>query len=166
MYPVMPDTMTTDLAGRRPQGTAHPSWYTGRVDAMESPAVGRLLAQAGVEVAILFGSAAKGRLRPDSDIDIGILPSPDRVLSFDEELALAAELDKILGREVDLVRLDNASTLLRFEASQGQRLYEARLGAFADFVARALVEHEDLRPILLRCAAGMFRHLKAAHDQA
>jgi hypothetical protein len=33
-------------------------------------------------------------------------------------------------------------------------------------VARALVEHEDLRPILLRCAAGMFRHMKAAHDQA
>jgi predicted nucleotidyltransferase len=100
-------------------------------------------------------------LRPDSDIDIGILPSPDRVLGFEEELALAAELDKILGREVDLVRLDTASTLLRFEASQGQRLYEARVGAFADFVARALLEHEDLRPILLRCAAGMFRHLKA-----
>jgi predicted nucleotidyltransferase len=131
------------------------------VDAIESPAVGRLLARAGVEVAILFGSAAKGRLRPDSDIDIGILPSPDRVLGFEEELALAAELDKILGREVDLVRLDNASTLLRFEVSQGRRLYEARVGAFADFVARALVEHEDLRPILLRCAAGMYRRLKA-----
>jgi hypothetical protein len=28
-------------------------------------------------------------------------------------------------------------------------------------VARALVEHEDLRPILLRCAAGMYRRLKA-----
>jgi predicted nucleotidyltransferase len=131
------------------------------VDAIGSPAVGRLLAQAGVEVAILFGSAAKGRLRPDSDIDIGILPSPDRVFGFDEELALAIELDKMLGREVDLVRLDTASTLLRFEVSQGRRLYEARVGAFADFVARALVEHEDLRPILLRCAAGMYRRLKA-----
>ena len=136
------------------------------MDAIESPVVGRLLAQAGVEVAILFGSAAKGRLRPDSDIDIGILPSPDRALGFDEELALAAELEQILGREVDLVRLDTASTLLRFEASQGRRLYEARPGSFADFVARALVEHEDLRPILLRCAAGMFRRLKAAHDKA
>ena len=135
------------------------------MNAIESPAVGRLLAQAGVEVAILFGSAAKGRLRPDSDIDIGILPLPDRALSFNEELALAAELEQLLGREVDLVRLDTASTLLRFEASQGRRLYEARLGAFADFVARALVEHEDLRPILLRCAAGMFRRLKAGHDQ-
>jgi predicted nucleotidyltransferase len=135
------------------------------VNAIESLAVGRLLAKAGVEVAILFGSAAKGRLRPDSDIDIGILPLPDRALSFNEELALAAELEQLLGREVDLVRLDTASTLLRFEASQGRHLYEARVGAFADFVARALVEHEDLRPILLRCAAGMFRRLKANHDQ-
>ena len=86
-------------------------------------------------------------------------------MGFDEELALAAELDKMLGGEVDLVRLDTASTLLRFEASQGRHLYEARVGAFADFVARSLVEHEDLRPILLRCAAGMFRRLKANHDQ-
>ena len=124
-----------------------------------------MLAKAGVEVAILFGSAAKGRLRPDSDIDIGILTLPDRALSFNEELALATELERLLGREVDLVRLDTASTLLRFEASQGRHLYEARVGAFADFVARALVEHEDLRPILLRCAAGMFRRLKANHDQ-
>ena len=134
------------------------------MDAIESPAVGRLLAKAGVEVAILFGSAAKGRLRPDSDIDIGILPLPHLAISFNEELALATELERLLGREVDLVRLDTASTLLRFEASQGRRLYEARVGAFADFVARALVEHEDLRPILLRCAAGMFRRLKANHD--
>jgi uncharacterized protein len=136
------------------------------VNAVESPAVARLLSQAGVEVAILFGSAASGRLRPDSDIDIGILPGPDRAVDFASELTLATELEQALGREVDLVRLDEASTLLRFEASQGRCLLEARPGAFADFVARALLEHEDLRPILLRCAAGMFSRLKAAHDQA
>lgn len=124
------------------------------------------MARAGVELAVLFGSAAKGKLRPDSDIDIGILPSSAGAIGFEDELALGAELERILGREVDLVRLDTASTVLRFEASQGRRLYESRPGAFADFVARALVEYEDLRPILLRCAAGMFRKLKAAHDQA
>jgi uncharacterized protein len=136
------------------------------VNAVGSPAVARLLSQAGVEVAILFGSAASGKLRPDSDIDIGILPASDRSLDFAGELTLAAELEQVLGREVDLVRLDEASTLLRFEASHGHCLLEARPGAFADFVAHALLEHEDLRPILLRCAAGMFSHLKAAHDQA
>jgi predicted nucleotidyltransferase len=136
------------------------------VDAIETEAVCRLMAGAGVDLAVLFGSAAKGKLRPNSDIDIGILPSSDGALGFEDELALGAELERILGREVDLVRLDTASTVLRFEASQGRRLYESRQGAFADFVARALVEYEDLRPILLRCAAGMFRKLKAAHDQA
>jgi predicted nucleotidyltransferase len=123
-----------------------------------------LLASAGVEVAILFGSAASGKLRPDSDIDIGILSGRD--IGFDGELALGADLERVFGREVDLVRLDAASTLLRFEASRGRCLYEARAGAFADFVARALLEYEDLRPILRRCAEGMFRRLKAAHDQA
>ena len=126
----------------------------------------RLLQDAGVDVAILFGSAATGVLRPDSDIDVGIVPSAGRAFTVADELALGAELERALGREVDLVRLDTASTLLRFEVSRGRCLREARPGAFADFVSRALVEHEDLRPVLLRCAAGMFRKLKAAHGQA
>jgi predicted nucleotidyltransferase len=132
------------------------------VDLSVPSAVGRLLADAGVEVAILFGSAANGRLRPDSDIDIGILCSG----GLERELALGVDLERVFGREVDLVRLDTASTLLRFEASQGRCLHEAREGAFADFVARALLEYEDLRPILRRCAEGMLRRLKGAHDQA
>jgi len=134
--------------------------------AIESPAFARRLAEAGVELAMLFGSTAAGKQRPDSDIDIGILLLPGRTLSFEHELALAADLDEILGGEVDLVRLDAASTVLRFEASRGRRVFEARPGAHADFVARALVEYEDLRPILLRCAEGMFRRMGADHDQA
>jgi uncharacterized protein len=123
-----------------------------------------LLAGAGVELAILFGSAANGRLGPDSDIDIGVLFGRD--VGLDHELALGANLERAFGREVDLVRLDMASTLLRFEASRGRCLHEGREGAFADFVARALLEHEDLLPILRRCAEGMFRKLKEARDQA
>ncbi len=130
------------------------------------PSVVRLLAGAGVEVAILFGSAAHGQLRPDSDIDIGIIGSLGQDMDLEMELALGADLERAFGREVDLVRLDTASTLLRFEASRGRCLHEARAGAFADFVARALLEYEDLRPILRRCAEGMFRRLKEVHDQA
>ena len=100
------------------------SWWTQCVKMVESPAVARLLSQAGVEVAILFGSAASGELRPDSDIDIGILLASNRSLDFVAELTLATELEQVLGCEVDLVRLDEASTLLRFEASQGQCLLE------------------------------------------
>lgn len=136
------------------------------MNAVESPAVAALFSQAGVELAILFGSAAAGKLRPDSDLDIGILMAPDRALDLVGELTLATELEQVLGREVDLVRLEDATTLLRFEAAQGRCVVEARPGAFADFAARALLEHEDLRPILLRCAAGMFSRLQASHDQA
>ena len=128
------------------------------------PAVGHLLAAAGVDVAILFGSAARGRMREDSDIDIGIVPSAGRDIGVDGELALGADLERVLRREVDSVRLDSASTLLRFEASRGRCIFQARSSAFADFVARALLEYEDLRPILLRCAEGMFRRLGATHD--
>lgn len=39
-----------------------------------------------MRLAVVFGSGARVALRPDSDVDIGIVPS-------DSELRLAAELD-------------------------------------------------------------------------
>jgi predicted nucleotidyltransferase len=117
-----------------------------------------LLSGNEIELGVLFGSAARGALRRDSDIDIGIVPG--RRFSLDEELALGVALEETLGREVDLVRLDHASTLLRFQASRGRCLHQGRPGAFSDFVARALLEYEDLKPILRRCAGGMFRRLR------
>ena len=80
-------------------------------------------------------------------------------MTFERESDLAIELERLLRGEVDLVRLDLASTLLRFEASRGQRLYERRTGEFAAFASRALLEHDDLAPVLRRCAEGMFRAL-------
>ena len=64
-----------------------------------------------LRLAVLFGSAARGALAPSSDVDVGIVPSnPD--LSLRDELDLAARLSRVCHREVDLVRLDRASTLV------------------------------------------------------
>lgn len=60
---------------------------------------------------ILFGSAAKGNLRKDSDIDIAFL-SEKHFDDYDIYI-YSQELADILGRDVDLVNLEKASTVFK-----------------------------------------------------
>ncbi|NLU50144.1 MAG: nucleotidyltransferase domain-containing protein [Syntrophomonadaceae bacterium] len=60
---------------------------------------------------IVFGSAARGRLRPDSDIDLAFL-SKYEFSQYDVFMA-AQELAGILDRDVDLVDLSKASTVFQ-----------------------------------------------------
>ncbi len=112
------------------------------VSGLAASPVGTLL-----RVAILFGSAASGRLHSASDIDVGILPiEPD--LPLGRELELQADLERLCGRPVDLVRLDLASTLLRWEVARGGRvLLDKPAGSAARFQAQAAIEHADFAPL-------------------
>ncbi|HEX3047776.1 MAG TPA: nucleotidyltransferase domain-containing protein [Bacillota bacterium] len=60
---------------------------------------------------ILFGSAARGQLRPDSDLDLAFLS--DLALNEYEVFMRAQELAELLGRDVDLIDLNKASTVLK-----------------------------------------------------
>jgi predicted nucleotidyltransferase len=66
-----------------------------------------------IKIAYLYGSAAKNRLRSDSDIDIAV--SVQRPLSIDERLNIINSLSKGLGREIDLVDLSTTHGLLLYE---------------------------------------------------
>ncbi len=101
-----------------------------------------------LRLALLFGSGAKDQLRPDSDLDIGIVPV-DADLTLGDELALATRLCRATGREVDLVRLDRAPAIVRWQA------VEHHVPLLADppeslprFVAAAALEHADMQPLL------------------
>jgi predicted nucleotidyltransferase len=97
---------------------------------------------------VLFGSAATDRGHANSDIDIGIIPrDPD--LLFSAELTLQARLEAATGRSVDLVRLDQASTLLKWEAAKsGVCLLADAAHTFSRFVAESALDHADLMPTL------------------
>lgn len=62
-----------------------------------------------IEFALLFGAHTLEKQRPDSDIDSAIYLN--RALSFEEVLDLSLELKKIVGCEVDIVILNEASPL-------------------------------------------------------
>jgi predicted nucleotidyltransferase len=96
-----------------------------------------------VRLAVLFGSAARGALRPDSDLDLGIVPTAAE-LSLAAELDLQARLERACARPLDLVRLDRASTLRRWEAARAAVLVVAHPPhEFPRFLARAGIEHAE-----------------------
>jgi predicted nucleotidyltransferase len=97
-----------------------------------------VLAAAPIRLAVLFGSRAKGKARPDSDVDIGVLPV-DPAWSFSEEASLASALSAVARAEIDLVRLDRDEPLLGREiARSGVCLFEVRPGEHVAWRARAM----------------------------
>ncbi len=98
-----------------------------------------------------FGSQAKGTARPDSDVDLAVL---SRVaLSELRRFELAQELATQLHRDVDLVDLRSASTVMRMQViSTGECLFTVsdRLqGEFEDLVYSTYARlNEERREIL------------------
>ena len=64
-------------------------------------------------LAFLFGSSTRDRLRPSSDVDIGVLFKT--VPEMDALNDLTGELSSILKREVDLVVLNHTSPILKMQ---------------------------------------------------
>jgi predicted nucleotidyltransferase len=122
-----------------------------------------------VEVAAMFGSAARGRLRPDSDVDIYVRLLPGVSWSLHHELSLASDLSAAARREIDLIVEDEGRTsvILRLEvARHGRLLLERRPGAWVDLRARAMLAHADLEPWMRLCGEGVRRALAARLEGA
>ena len=66
-----------------------------------SSAVSRVLTQYDVSEAYLFGSFARGEQTPDSDMDLRLVCG--NTLTFGALYELSHELEKELGRKVDIV---------------------------------------------------------------
>lgn len=101
-----------------------------------------LTRNANIIAAWIFGSAREGTVRPGADIDIGVLFS--RLPSIDELADLRSALqDALAFDEIDLVVLNEASPILRFEAISGLSVYTADLETRATFVSLTAREYED-----------------------
>ena len=72
---------------------------------------------------ILFGSGIKGTMMQDSDIDIAFLT--ERRLTDYETFMAAQELADRLGKEIDLVNLEHASTVFKVQViGTGKIIYD------------------------------------------
>ena len=80
-----------------------------------------IIEELAAELIYLFGSYARGKERPDSDLDLAFLSSKE---IDDYQLFLTAQkLASKLNTEVDLIDLKKASTVFKVQIIQGRLLY-------------------------------------------
>lgn len=104
--------------------------------------IARVLAgRTDVRLALLFGSEARGTAGPNSDVDLAIdAPGVDT-------LELCALFAEALGRDVDVVRLEDAGIpLLRKLIRDGIVVHEGTKGAGAIWRSRTLATLETDGP--------------------
>jgi predicted nucleotidyltransferase len=120
------------------------------VEALSEALAGR----EGLQLALLFGSLARGEGGPDSDADVAVLGSGLDLLE------LAADLSAAAGREVDVVDVAAAGyPLLRVLLRDAIVLREGHPGAAADWRTRAILETETDRPWFERMRDAYLEHL-------
>jgi predicted nucleotidyltransferase len=74
----------------------------------------------------VFGSAARGEMRADSDIDLLVDFQPDAAGGLLEYAGLMLELSELLHRQVDLVEREGLKPLLRKAVvSEARTIYAA-----------------------------------------
>ena len=120
-----------------------------------------LAADTDLQLAVLFGSAARAAPHRRSDLDIGVMG----LRSTARLAALAVTLARTAGREVDLIPLETAPPLLRFEiARDGAVLLERAPHLWSDFQARAMVDWWEWAPLARRFAAAAMARLQSQAD--
>ncbi len=67
----------------------------------------------GVSALYLFGSAARGEARPDSDIDLSFEVAPGFKFSLFDQAQIMYELSEVLGAKVDFVPRRAIHTFIR-----------------------------------------------------
>ena len=106
----------------------------------------RLRRTGKIAAAYLLGSAASGRLRSDSDVDIAMLPVRGTLLGAEERLSLAADLGRITGRTVDLGILHTGNLVYAKEAvANGRLILDHDASARARFAMLTLSMYASLQ---------------------
>jgi predicted nucleotidyltransferase len=112
---------------------------------------------------VLFGSRAGAKHRADSDVDFGVLHRSGRRLSHRELGALHLALSRLSGIHADVVDLSTFDAIFRYEiVLHGRPVFEAEPWIWTGFVARALIDHDDLGPSARACIAAVGRAAREA----
>ena len=106
-----------------------------------------------IAFAFLFGSAARGNLRKEGDVDVGIYFWPEKGIEWENvkkryegENRIALDLERLLRKEVDLIVLNRAKAVLADEiVRKGQPLIIKGRGFFLDFLCIISDEAEYVR---------------------
>lgn len=135
---------------------------------MSDPAEFRKLQEAleadpAVTTAWLFGSAARGRMRPDSDLDVAVVwrDADARRRASDELIDRVAALSAVCRRHVDLVDFEGADLTLRTQVLEhGRLLVDGDPERRKRLHAETLIAWWDGEPLRRRTQELFFRRVR------
>ncbi len=117
-----------------------------------------LAAIPAVQLAVLFGSQVRGRGGPRSDCDLGLALAPD---SRAERRRVEVAAGRAARLEVDVVYLEEAPPLLRFQITRdGEVLVARRPRLWTQFKTQAMVDWWDWEPTARKINAVYIRRLR------
>ena len=127
-----------------------------------------------VAFSFLFGSYADGTATSLSDVDVAVYfyPKRRRPVEFEEEVyyegedEIWADLEEILGKEVDLLVLNRAPAVVADSAIRGKPIIIKDPGLYIDFMLVVTSEAIDFREMLKRDFLERLRHERRAKDEA
>jgi len=101
-----------------------------------------------IDLCILFGSQATGKIHHQSNVDIALFSATNPHLK-DRLINLYGELEDLFGYEVDPVIIHrDADPVLRLEVFQhGKPLYESQPGLFIEQRILAVKLYDDTEPL-------------------
>lgn len=111
-----------------------------------------------IAFAFLFGSQAKGRATGLSDVDIGVYFYPEKKhpIEYEEEVFYAgedeiwADLERIVGKEVELIVLNRVPATVAASAIRGIPLLIDDWGLYLDFMQVVTREAEDFMDFVIK----------------
>lgn len=111
-------------------------------------------------LAILYGSAAEGRVRPDSDVDVAV--ARKRPMGFEERLAIYETIGKHVKKSVDVVDLREAGDFFLSQILRTGKVLVCRDPELLVNLAKKVIYfNEDMAPLrnkLIRSQTERFIH--------
>ena len=103
-----------------------------------------LQAHSGLRLALLFGSCALGKERPDSDVDVAV--DMGGVMAAEQQVSLISDLALATGRAVDLIDLRTVGEPLLGQILQSGRRIGGEHAVHAQYITRHVMDVEDFVP--------------------
>lgn len=106
-----------------------------------------LIEYENITFAYIFGSYAQGKIRVDSDIDIAIYL--EKKIDIETYLEIKMYLSETCKREIDLIILNDATPLLKYEVyKKGILLFTRDRAIETSYKVKILFEYNDIKRYL------------------
>jgi uncharacterized protein len=100
-------------------------------------------AEPAIAAAYLFGSSVKGKTKKSSDIDVALLLNEKKISGF-SILDFITAMEKNIGRKADVVILNTADEVLKYEVRrQGKLIFERSVEYRKQFEVKSRKSFED-----------------------